>query len=88
VLVLRSDGTLPLELLDGLRDQLDRAAEVWPGLCEAYVYRVGPGTLANPRELMIRVSAGATVVPLLFHTDDLPAERVFATVRGVLAATV
>jgi hypothetical protein len=57
-------------------------------LCEAYVYRVGPGTLANPRELMIRVSAGATVVPLLFHTDDLPAERVFATVRGVLAATV
>ena len=86
MLILTSDGTLPLELLDGLRDQLERAAEVWPGLCEAYIYRVGPGPRANPRELMIRVSAGAAVVPLLFHTDDLPAGRVFATVKGVLAA--
>jgi hypothetical protein len=33
----------------------------------------------------VRVTAGQTVVPLLFRPDDLPAGRVFATVRGVLS---
>lgn len=83
MLVFRSDGTLPSELVEGLREQLERASASWPGLCEAYAYRMRPGSAT--RELVVRLTAGQTVVPLLFRPDDLPAGRVFATVRGVLA---
>jgi hypothetical protein len=87
VLVLRSDGTLPVVLMDGLRDELGQASTVWPGLCDVYVYSVGRGSGARP-ELIVRVSVGETVVPLLFRESDVPSGRLAATVRGVLKEAV
>jgi len=79
MLSLRFEPSLPADLAVQLRDPIERAAGDWSGWCEAFVYAVGPA-----HEVIVRLTYGQAVLPLLLRGRDLEPERVFATVKGAL----
>lgn len=78
---IRCDRRVPLPLAKHLRRPILRALSRLPDpSCDVYIYAVGPAD-----ELMVRVTLGQAVIPILFHSGELEAGRVYAVVKGALA---
>ena len=78
---IRCERAIPGGLARSLRDPIERAAEACGAICDVFVYPViGQG------EVVLRVSVGQAVLPLLFRSDQLQPERVYASLKGALAS--
>jgi hypothetical protein len=82
VLLIRCDPNVPGEVLDRVRPPLERVAQRWTGLGEAFVYCIDQPDRA--RELMVRVSTAQGVVPVLFRLDGLDPTGFETAIKGTL----
>jgi len=78
---IRCERAIPGALAKSLRDPIERAAQACGAMCSVFIYPV-----SRQGEVMLRVSVGQAVLPLLFRSDQLQPERVFAFVKGALAS--
>ena len=62
------------------RRPIEHATESCPAACDVFVYAVSP----TP-SVMVRVTVGQAVLPLLFHVHELEPNRVLAVLKGALA---
>jgi hypothetical protein len=77
---IRCESSVPGELAEHLRGPIERAVSDAASLCDVFIYRVSPA-----RDLMVRLTVGQSVLPILFRPSELEPNRVFATVKGALA---
>ena len=77
---IRFESGVAGELVERLRLPIERATESCPAACDVFVYAVSPAP-----SVMVRVTVGQAVLPLLFHEHELEPNRVLAALKGALA---
>lgn len=76
---IRFEKGVSTELADRLRPPIEQATHSCAAVCDVFVYPV------TAHAVMVRVTVGQAVLPLLFHEDELDASRVLAALKGALA---
>jgi hypothetical protein len=78
---IRFECSVTEELADRLRLPIEQATETCAAACDVFVYSVSPAP-----SVMVRVTVGQAVLPLLLHEHDLEPNRVLAALKGALAS--